>query len=123
MYIREEDLKRVREMTVGELLDWFEPENWPAIDKVLGVILARAAEFYEDYGDRIGEFALALGLSVVKADNIDKDTAEAMVDHMGLLAYFMLNAEGPDWSPDTVARLKVIRDTNPEAVELSDAAQ
>jgi hypothetical protein len=105
---------KVRAMTIGEFLDTIN-HRWQVMEKVLGVILANAAEFYDDYDYRIGEFALALGLNAVKADGIDKDTAAAMVHNMGMLAYFMLDAE-TDWSPDTVARLKVIISTNPEAV-------
>jgi hypothetical protein len=85
--LSDQELNEVRAMTIGELLDMFQAvatsEDWEAMEKVLGLILARATEFYDDYDDRIGEFALALGLNVVKANGIDKDTASDMIHNMG----------------------------------------
>jgi hypothetical protein len=128
----ETELAPLRTMTVGQLLDMFKdldptPEHWEAIVKVLGVILSHAVGFYDNCDDLIGRYALILGLSVVKANGIDKDTAANMVENMGVLAHTMLNADGQEkeWSPDTVARLRVIRDTNPEVAKnaASDAAE
>ena len=83
----------VREMTIGQLLDLLDrPEDWETMERTLGVILAHAIRTYDNHDDRIAEFALDLGWIVVTANGIDKDKAAAMVESMGALAFFMLDA-------------------------------
>jgi hypothetical protein len=114
---------QVRAMTIGQLLDLCDvltTENWETIEKVLVVILERASIFYDECDDLVGRYALDLGLSVAKADGIDKITAAKMVHNIGLLACAMWNIgidrEGnSDWRPDTVARLEVIMETGAPA--------
>ena len=122
----------MRAMTIGQLLDLMDPEeatseSWGKMEKVLGLILEQAANFYGGVGDFIGAYALAIGLCVAEADGIEKDDAANIVANMEELVNFMLDAEGvKEWSPETVARLKAIRDTNPdvraepEAVEAAE---
>jgi hypothetical protein len=109
---------KVRAMTLGQFFDLMKggmtPQKSKAIEEVLGVILAEAAEFYSDYQDGVTNFALGLGLTVVNAKGLDKDTAKNMADDMGSLAYYMLVDTTPGWSDDTVARLEVIMKTNPD---------
>jgi hypothetical protein len=105
----------VLEMTIAQLLHLLKrPEDWETMERVLGVILEHAVGTYDNHWDRLTEFALDLGWIAVTADGIDKDKAAAMVESMGALAYFMLDAdERPGWYDETVARLKVILSTNP----------
>jgi hypothetical protein len=113
----ERESASVRETTIGQLLDMLHQRtplrSMRLIEKALGVVLNEAAATHDGNNDSINELALNLGLIAVRG--LDKDSAAHMVATMGALAHFTLKRE--DWSPDTVARLKVIRDTNPDLPE------
>jgi hypothetical protein len=125
-YQRARERESVRALTIGELLDMFDwpqrnPQEMEMIERALGAILSQASAHYDDRDRCVGEYALGLAADVVKAANdFDKDTAKNIAEALAGVAYWMLaDHEHSDWSPDTVARLKAIRDINPDRIEVA----
>ena len=75
--------------TVSELLallDQDTPANWERMENILGRILTRAVDFYDDREDDVGKFALAIARKVVQANGIDNPTAQDLVYQIGWLS-------------------------------------
>jgi hypothetical protein len=124
VYLSEQELKRVREMTIGQLLDMLDPlreqdteENFEFVTKVLVQILYEAAGFYDDRENCIHDFACGVAAAVLNGK-----PPEHVIETMAGVAYFMLKEEqSKDWSADTRARLERIRDTDEDFAEFAVA--
>jgi hypothetical protein len=124
--LNDQELEQMRQMSVGQLLDLFDPpsprekiseEEWHLRRKVLRLILEYARTFYDDYDCYDYEFALTIAECVIEGDS-----TEEVIRSMSGLAHYMLMpydefgvvSESRDLTADERARLERIRDTNPD---------
>jgi hypothetical protein len=120
----EEELKRVREMTIGELLDTLaqdDYDNYDAVKReklkhVLCPILFQAGDFYAGKNN-VCRGALVIATTAIRAEAggyLHTCAAEQMTKYLVLLADEMLGARGVGYLPlETLVHLRKIRDTNP----------
>src|SRR6266516_6430223 len=102
MWIREEELKRVREMTIGELLDalaqddYDDHHNREKLKNTLCPILIQARDFYAGEND-VCRGALAIAATAIDADTggfLYNYAAKRMTQYTVMLADEMLRARG-----------------------------
>jgi hypothetical protein len=119
MAIDDQDLERVREMTIGALLDKCSPpslsaddhKNRQAIVTALSVILEAAQMYYEDYAaDDVCDSALRIACRVVENESLNARQAQLTTEDMAYLADEMLQSKGAgEWDFGTLVALKKIR--------------
>jgi hypothetical protein len=124
MWIREEDLKRVRETTIGELLDTLAQGNYddhPKREKLrqtLCLILVQARNFYANEND-VCRGALAIAATAIEAGGaVYNETAARLSNYLVMLANEMLAVRGAGhWSLETIVDLRKMSDTIPDVDE------
>jgi hypothetical protein len=125
MRFEEEDLKRVRETTIGELIDTLARDDynnydWPKWAKVkaaLCPILIQARDFFADKNN-VCRGALGIAVTAMDLptnDSLNGSTARQMVDYIICLTSAMLGAKGAGLLPlETLVDLRTIRNTDPD---------
>lgn len=120
MYIHEQELKRVREMTIGELLDTLNKTTTmhkrEKLRQTLYLILIQARDFYADKND-VCRGALAIATTAIDVNGYPHNYAvKQMIAFMVLLANEILEAKGAGFLPlETLVDLRKIRDTYPDS--------
>jgi hypothetical protein len=121
MLIREQELKQVRDMTIGKLLDTLAQDDYDNYDWdkmrelkcALCPILIQARDFFAGQNDVCrGAFAIAAtAIEDGSGGTLYNYTAEQMTEGLVLLVNEMLSARGPGyWSVETLVNLRKIRD-------------
>jgi hypothetical protein len=126
MWIREEDLKCVREMTIGELLDELAQGNYDdylrreKLKQALCLILIQARDFFADKND-VCRGALAIAGTAISAEGngyLYTHVANQLTQYIIMLANEMLGARGAGClSVETLVDLRKISDADPDVDE------
>jgi hypothetical protein len=116
------DLDKLRQMTVGELIDGFEPGDWADLEPAataLIAILFKVIPVY-DWMDCGREIAWALGIATLALEASSEETmngrtAEMIARNIHGIAYYLLMYEGSEnWDADTLKMLKTICNADDE---------
>jgi hypothetical protein len=84
--------------------DWY--DSYAALHFILQQSIETCADFFQ--GTDLDEDAIGIAKLIICSGETDEDTAERILMHMGYLTWLMADWKG--LTPETVAKLKQIRD-------------